>query len=146
MTAGDLDLSTSDGRMMARITGSVARKESEDKSRRLRRKHLELAENGLVAGGGRRPFGYEEDRRRVREAEAAEIRDAARRVLAGESIRSITMDWNARGVRTVTGTPWSPTTVKRLLGSARIGLTTRASRRHHRRSRVGIFLTQQEVL
>ncbi len=32
--------------------GSVARKESEDKSRRLRRKHEELAVSGKVGGGG----------------------------------------------------------------------------------------------
>jgi DNA invertase Pin-like site-specific DNA recombinase len=41
--SGDLDLSTHEGQLMARITGAVARKESDDKSRRIQRKHQELA-------------------------------------------------------------------------------------------------------
>jgi len=119
-TAGDWDLSTPDGRLMARIVGSVSRKESEDKSRRLKRKHLELAQAGKVSGGGRRPFGYEQDKLTVRESEAVEIRSAVGRVIAGESLRSITHDWTARGVASVTGAHWQGTTVRRLLCSARI--------------------------
>lgn len=120
VTSGDYDLTTPEGRLTARIIGAVARKESEDKSRRLRRKHLELAESGSLAGGGRRPFGYEQDRVTPRESEAAEVRDAIDRVIAGESVRSITLDWRDRGIATVTGAAWSPTTVKRLLCSSRI--------------------------
>lgn len=127
VTSGDYDLSTPEGRLTARIVGSVARKESEDKSRRLRRKHQELAEVGKVSGGGRRPFGYEPDRVTIREAEAAEIRAAAARILAGESLRSIATDWRARGVATVTGAEWAPTTIRRLLGSGRIA----GLREHH---------------
>jgi DNA invertase Pin-like site-specific DNA recombinase len=129
VTAGDLDLSTPEGRLTARIVGSVARKESEDKSRRLRRKHLELAEAGKVPGGGRRPFGYEADRVTVRDDEASLVADAAARVLAGESVRSITLDWSSRGISTVTGAAWSPTTIKRLLMSGRIS----GQREHHGR-------------
>lgn len=126
VTAGDYDLNTGDGRFMARVQGIVARKESEDKSRRLKRKHLELAENGQVGGGGRRPFGYEADRKTVRRDEAAVIREAAKRILAGDSIRSVVMDWQERGVTSVTGAHWSSTTVKRLLMSGRI-----SGRREH---------------
>ena len=71
MTAGEFDLCTPEGRLTARIVGSVARKESEDKSRRIRRKHVELAKAGKVSGGGRRPFGFESDRVTIREDEAA---------------------------------------------------------------------------
>lgn len=120
VTAGDLDLSTEDGLFMARIVGAVARKESGDKSRRLRRKHEELAEAGKVSGGGRRPFGFDADKVTLRESEAVEIRAAVQRVIAGESLRSVSVDWNARGIPTVTGAHWSPTTVRRLLQSARI--------------------------
>lgn len=129
VTAGDLDLATPDGRLTARIVGSVSRKESEDKSRRLRRKHLELAEAGKIAGGGRRPFGYEKDRITIVPSEAALIRDAAARVLAGESIRGVTLDWQRRGVETVTGASWQPTTIKRMLMSARVS----GQREHHGR-------------
>jgi site-specific DNA recombinase len=48
VTGGDYDLTTPDGRLSARIVGAVARKESEDRSRRVRRKHLELAEQGRL--------------------------------------------------------------------------------------------------
>jgi DNA invertase Pin-like site-specific DNA recombinase len=120
VTTGDYDLGTPEGRLTARIVGSVARKESEDKSRRLRRKHLELAETGKMSGGGRRPFGYEDDHRTIRPSEAAEITAAVARILAGDSVRSIAMDWQQRGVPTVTGAAWSPPIVGRLLQSARI--------------------------
>jgi DNA invertase Pin-like site-specific DNA recombinase len=127
VTAGERDLTTPTGRMHARIEGAVARNESEHKSTRIRRKHLELAENGQVSGGGRRPFGYESDRRTIRDDEAVLIREAVARILAGASLRSIVADWRAREVRTVTGADWSGTTVKRLLTSARI-----AGQRSHR--------------
>jgi site-specific DNA recombinase len=38
--SGDIDLTTADGQFQARILGAVAKKESDDKSRRIRRKHL----------------------------------------------------------------------------------------------------------
>ncbi|MDP9388176.1 MAG: recombinase family protein [Actinomycetota bacterium] len=116
---GDVDLSTYDGRFMARILGAVARKESDDKSRRTRRKHLELAEAGAAVGGGR-PFGYEDDRVTVRPDEAELIREAARRVLAGDSIRGICADWNDRGIAAVRGGKWTQTSLRRLLLSHRI--------------------------
>jgi site-specific DNA recombinase len=50
VTGGDYNLTTPEGRFRARIVGAVARKESEDRSRRVRRKHLELAEQGRPAG------------------------------------------------------------------------------------------------
>jgi site-specific DNA recombinase len=126
---GQYDLSTASGRMSARIVGAVARGESEHRSERLRRKHQEIAENGRLSGGGRRPFGYEADRRTIRRSEAKEITTAARRLLAGESIRAIAQDWQRRGVKTVTGAVWSPTTVKRLMMSGRIS----GQREHHGR-------------
>lgn len=115
VTAGEIDLSTPDGRLLARIVGSVARKESEDKSRRLRRKHLELAEAGEFGGGGRRPFGYEPDGMVVREVEAEAIREAVAKVLSGASLRSICADWQARF-----GGRWESRSVKRVLCSPRI--------------------------
>ncbi|CAN5764427.1 recombinase family protein [soil metagenome] len=126
VTAGDFDLATPEGRLTARIVGSVSRKESEDKSRRQRRKHLEIAEKGGLSGGGKRPFGYEDDRLTVRESEAIEIRAAAARVLAGASLRSITVDWQAR-VPTPGGGTWKSVNVRRVLCSARV-----AGQRDHR--------------
>ena len=124
---GDVDLGTDDGRFMARILGAVARKESDDKSRRIRRKALEIAQSGRVGGGGTRPYGFEEDRVTVRPSEAAVVRECARRLLAGEAMRSICVDLNTRGIRTVTGREWSLQTFRRMIMSARI-----SGQREHR--------------
>src|SRR5215210_7878504 len=96
--SGDIDLTTPDGQFQARILGAVAKKESDDKSRRIRRKHEELAAQGKVSGGGSRPYGYEADKLTLRLAEAAVIKECARRLLAGEPVRSIAADLNARGI------------------------------------------------
>lgn len=124
---GDIDLATHDGQFLARILGAVARKESDDKSRRIQRKAIELAQAGKVGGGGTRPYGYEADRRTIVPAEARIIREVAARILAGDSLRSVCNDLNERGVRTVTGKPWIPQVLRDMLGSARIS----GQREHH---------------
>lgn len=124
---GDTDLSTADGRFMARILGAVASKESDDKSRRIKRKQLELAQAGRPAGGGTRPFGYEADKRTLRHEEAAVVRELAERFLAGESLRSLCSDLTERGVLTSTGRAWTTQSLRRMLGSARIS----GQREHH---------------
>ncbi len=118
---GDVDLSTHDGRFMARILGAVARKESDDKSRRTRWKHQELAEAGAAVGGGR-PFGFNRDgvTLTVRKDEALLIRYAVERILAGDSIRSIAADWNAVGMKTTKGNAWTQSGLRRVLMAHRI--------------------------
>jgi site-specific DNA recombinase len=118
--AGRVDLGTPAGRMNARMLGTVARYESEHKSDRIRRKHRELAEAGKVSGGAPRPFGFESDRITHRPHEAALVREAARRLLAGESLYRIATDWTGRGVATSTGASWSTTALRTFLTSPRI--------------------------
>jgi len=67
-----------------------------------------------------RPFGYEVDRFTVREDEANHIRDAAERVLAGASIRSVASMWNEAGVPTTAGNEWQSIVLRRVLASFRI--------------------------
>jgi DNA invertase Pin-like site-specific DNA recombinase len=117
---GDIDLATHDGQFMARILGAVARKESDDKSRRIRRKALELAQSGKVSGGGTRPYGFNDDRKTIREDEAAVIRDCVARLLAGESLRSICSDLNTRRLPTTSGKVWQTHPLRRMLMSGRI--------------------------
>jgi DNA invertase Pin-like site-specific DNA recombinase len=124
---GDIDLSTHDGQFTARILGAVSRKASDQASQRIKRKHLELAEKGALSGGGTRPFGFDDDRVTIRPTEAALIRDAAQRVLAGEPLRSVCRAWTDEGVRTVTGANWTAQVMRRLLMSARIA----GLREHH---------------
>jgi len=55
--AGEVNLSTSDGRLHARLKGIIARQEVEQQSKRLKRKFQERAENGHPHGYT--PYGYE---------------------------------------------------------------------------------------
>lgn len=124
---GDVDLATSTGRLTARMLGSLARYESDHKSERIRRKHEEIAANGRVSGGGSRPYGYEADKLTVRAAEAAIVRECAKRLLAGEPVLSIVRDLNERGVTSASGGVWSPQSLRRILASPRIS----GQRTHH---------------
>jgi hypothetical protein len=112
VTGGDYDLTTPDGRLSARIVGAVARKESEDRSRRVRRKHLELAEHGKPAG--ELGWGVRDDKEREL------VREAARRIMAGQGLITIVRDWNRRGVPGPTPRPWGAPTLRRALLSARM--------------------------
>lgn len=102
------------------MLGAVAVHESDSRSRRISRKHQELAQAGRLAGGGDRPFGYRSDRRTVEPTEAAAIREAAARVRAGDSLRAIASDWNARGITSVRGGAWSNQVLRRMLLSPRL--------------------------
>ena len=113
---GDIDLATEQGRMMARMKGTVARYEVEQSRRRLRAKHKELAASG--AHNGPRPFGWDfrEDRSLViNQAEAAVVRECVQRVLAGEGIWRVCRDLNDRGITTSTGREWQTQVLRRML-------------------------------
>lgn len=134
---GEVDLGTPQGRLTARIKGSVARHEVEQQSRRLRRKFLERAEagkpHGKVAYGYRREPLYDDagrlagTREVLHEEEAAVIREAARRLLDRETMRSVVMDLNARGVPSPRGGRWEATILRQVLLRQR-----NAGRRVHR--------------
>jgi site-specific DNA recombinase len=123
---GDYDLSNPDGCFMARIMVANANKESADKSRRIRRKHVELAENGKRNGGGR-TYGYPEDGMSLVAEEAEVIREGARRVLAGDTMRSICNDFYARGVKGAKGGTLGRSALRTILMSGRIS----GQREHH---------------
>jgi site-specific DNA recombinase len=114
VTAGDLDLATPEGRLVARITGAVARKESEDKARRSRRKHQELRESGKPSG--RLGYPYGEGATLIPERVKI-IHEIADRILAGESCGMICRDFNARGVPTRNGGRWSSNTIRSTITS-----------------------------
>lgn len=114
VTAGELDLSTPSGRMVARILGSVARQEVEHKAERTRRAHLQSAQQGRWRGGAR-PFGYESDGVTLRDGEAEEVRRLSAAVIDGASLGSLTRDLNHRGVTSTAGKPWEFTTLRQML-------------------------------
>ncbi|WP_369132017.1 recombinase family protein [Modestobacter sp. I12A-02662] len=118
--AGEWDLSTANGRLTARLLGSIARHESEHKSERVRR----ALEQNATAGRphGRRAYGWQRQRTpdgAVREVvvpeEAAVVRRIADALLAGESLRSVTAALNAEGIPSPAGKPWGKNMVRALV-------------------------------
>jgi DNA invertase Pin-like site-specific DNA recombinase len=112
VTAGHYDLSTSTGRMQARVVGAVARQASEHQGERIRRKHRERAEAGLWHGMV--PYGYRRDGKSlvIVPERAAVVRETAKRIIEGESLRSIERDLNARGVPAAKGGRWTATSLR----------------------------------
>ncbi|GKV71708.1 recombinase family protein [Pseudarthrobacter sp. NCCP-2145] len=114
--SGELDLSTSAGRMTARILGAVARQESEHKAERIKRAAQELSMSGKWTGG-LRPFGWQfvDGVPTLEEAEAAVVREAHAHVLAGFSLGSFIQSLAERGITTARGGSWSYATLRQML-------------------------------
>ncbi|MER7968669.1 recombinase family protein [Streptomyces sp. NPDC096080] len=94
----DVNLGTPDGRTMARIMVAFANKSSHDASRRIKRKHLELAQQGRDSGGPA-PYGWcKDDRSKVDPDAARAIREAQRDILAGVRIGTIRTRWQEQGL------------------------------------------------
>jgi len=77
------------------MLGAAARHESEQKSERVRRSRQQAAEAGEP--NGNLGYGYNADRT-VNLQQAAVLREAADRLLAGETLYSVTSDLNLRGI------------------------------------------------
>ena len=131
--AGEHDLSTPDGRLMFRMQGAMARRESEHKAARLMLKHDQKAAAGAPHGHGNRPFGYAADGVTVVEAEAELIREAATRILDHqEPVAVVLADWKQRQVVSPRGNLFKSTPLRGVLTSPRI-----AGLRQHRGQVVG---------
>jgi DNA invertase Pin-like site-specific DNA recombinase len=122
-TGGELDLSTASGGFYGFMETGWWWYESAIRSQRVKDAVERNARAGKRTGGGSRPFGYKIIRQDLGEgaprryrivgeelepAEAEAIKEAATRVLRGESLRSIAMDWNRRGIKTVGGNSTKP--------------------------------------
>lgn len=112
--AGDLDLTTAAGRLVARMLGAQARYQSEHMSEQIKRKREQLVMSGKSPGGPR-AFGFEKDGITIRESEAAEIARAVQSVARGGSVYSIVKDWNARGIPTSHGNQWTLSSLRNML-------------------------------
>lgn len=117
--AGAIDLATAQGRSTFRGMADRAELESDLKSERLLLMHDQLAQQGRHHGGPR-PFGYEKDGMTIVEGEAELIREAARRLLTGETVGTIVRDWQDRGVTTPRGNRWLATSFRNMLRSPRL--------------------------
>jgi site-specific DNA recombinase len=117
---GRYDLGPSDGRAFARVVCSFAKKESEDKARRVSRRRLSDAQLGRPSPGGRRALGYTADRLHLVPEEAAAIRQAADLVLSGGTLGGAQRLLAQRGLLNPKGGPLDLGTVRRSLASARL--------------------------
>jgi len=97
IVSGEVDLSTADGRLHARILGSVAQHESDKKAERVSRAYLARATEGGWSGGGRR-FGYNSDCTELVEVKADALRAAYMHVAKGGSLESVVRQWNELGL------------------------------------------------
>ncbi|MGY1985453.1 recombinase family protein [Blastococcus sp. SYSU DS0669] len=118
--AGNWDLSTGAGQMIARVLGAVAANESRQKSERVRRALQQRATAGQPHG--RRAYGWTREhapdgtmRETVVPAEAAVVRRIADALLSGESLRAVTAALNEDGVPSPTGKPWAKGMVRALV-------------------------------
>jgi site-specific DNA recombinase len=130
-TAGELDLATASGQMVARIVGAVARHEVDHQVERQQAAKLQAAVAGKWAGG-RRPFGFDADGITVRPDEARVVAESTDAILNGASLRATAAGLNDKGVLTSTGKPWAAGELKKVLVRAR-----NAGLREHRGAVVG---------
>jgi DNA invertase Pin-like site-specific DNA recombinase len=127
--SGNDDLSTADGRMVARIKASVDAAEAERTGERVQRAARQRAEQGRWHGGTNPPFGYrlvklDRGGHTLKQdfENAALLKEAAGRILNGESLYGICNDWNGRGLTTSRGAHWRPKTIRNaLLNGSAIG-------------------------
>lgn len=134
VTASEIDLNTSSGRMVARILAAASAAEVEHKVERQRSaSDQRAARGGLTVRPG---YGYRRvgGRDVVDEEEAAVISEAARRLLDAEPLRSIAADFKRREIPTPAGAPWQAVTLRQLIRRPSL-----AGRRTHRGRVVGNF-------
>ncbi|MCX2747174.1 recombinase family protein [Arthrobacter sp. MI7-26] len=124
--AGHLDLSTASGRAVAKILGSIAQQESEQKAERIQRQKQQAAKAGKFLGG-RIPWGWQRDGEAIAlEPVAARfILAGSKAILEGHSLIEVTRQWADGGAVSLSGTRMNTTQVRRvLLRSRNAGLVT----------------------
>ncbi|MDP9434341.1 MAG: recombinase family protein [Actinomycetota bacterium] len=121
--AGVWDVSTSHGRLVARMLGAVSRAESERTGERVSRAHQQAKQRGLWRGPipyGLRPSATpgcpEPD-----PEQADVVADIYERLLRGDALTRIAQDLNDRGVLPRRGKLWTHTGIDRLISSPALG-------------------------
>lgn len=116
---GIKDLYNEDVESMGLFGVVIAKAEVRKIKRRTRRSHRRRAELGIPVGG-KRPFGWDDDKRTLRPGESELLAQAARDVIAGKSLHSILAKWGEEGVRTVHGNEWKSRALKLALWNPRL--------------------------
>ncbi|WP_440709736.1 recombinase family protein [Herbiconiux sp. YIM B11900] len=121
VASSDVDLGRAEGRALGITVAAWDAAEAERTSERIRESVKQRAKSGRWHGGAV-PYGYvaEGDRPGQRTLvphppEVVRIEDAAKRILAGDSMQSIANDWNSRGLTTRGGKHWRNTNLRAIL-------------------------------
>lgn len=117
--AGEIDLSTPTGRMLARILSATAQAEGEIKADRWKRSWRQGREAGNPARTGSRLFGYTRDSE-VIDAEAEIARHMFAHIATGGSIMALSKRLQADGVLTTRGTTWRTAAIRNYLLNPRV--------------------------
>ncbi|WP_433857965.1 recombinase family protein [Streptomyces kronopolitis] len=113
------DLYNEDVESMGLFGVVIAKAEVRKIKRRTRRSHRRRAEEGIPVGG-KRPFGWQDDKLTLEPEEAQHLAQAARDVIARKSLHSILAAWREQGVRTVHGNEWQSRSLKLALWNPRL--------------------------
>jgi site-specific DNA recombinase len=145
---GSIDLRTSNGRAMARVLVAMANKSSEDTARRVARWRLQDAQQGKGGRfrGHQRKFGYNSEGEII-EPEAALIREAARRFMAGETWSGLARQFTASGIPPIAANKWTITAIRRMLltpATAGIAIYNGSLRPEHQEGKARAFTLNPE--
>lgn len=113
------DTSSPIGRAIMQVLAVFAELEGATIGMRVKSARRFAAEHGLPSSGGKRGYGYTHQMELVPD-EADAIRDAARRIMEGESAYAIAKEWNEAGRLTTAGNRWSPAMLLRMLRNPRL--------------------------
>jgi site-specific DNA recombinase len=137
----EYDLDDPDQLTMWYIKVRFAEAEVEKLSKRSRRERLQAAQKGEPTANGTRHFGFQiwvkspdgrivpgnaVPMRQLRQEQEL-IKEGVARILAGDTLRGIVQDWNARGIKTTKGNHWERFTFRNMITSPTI-----AGLREHR--------------
>lgn len=106
MVSGEDDLSTADGRMVARFKAAADAGEAERTGERIARARKAKRDKGEPHSAFR-PFGWQKDRIHLDPVEARHARDAVAILIEGASLHEVCREFNAAGLQTTRGNAWT---------------------------------------
>ena len=122
VTAQDgVDTRQDTGPFFSQLLVLLAQQESKNTSVRIRRALAARANEGKASPGGARAYGFNETRTALIPQEAAVLKEAAERILAGEGLRGVCRDFERRGILGTKGKAMRPSGLRRILTSALVG-------------------------
>jgi site-specific DNA recombinase len=124
VNAGEVDLTSPTGLLVADMLAAIAMYEVRHKSERWSRSWRQQRELGVPARTGSRMYGYTRDGKLI-ETEAAVARQMAADIIAGVPILAVSRRLEAEGIKTTRGSVWRTGTIRQYLANPRIaGLST----------------------